>query len=137
MKWTLLCFGLCLLPWVIQAQYEDEGILRVTEASSVRQLLDHRKSLNYQRDRKIKAWSVQIYLGRDKYEATKMVNNAKLRLRNVTQKVDWFYEAPYYRIYAGGFYTKLEAMSLLNQILPQYPSAIIFKNAEVRPLDLP
>jgi len=137
MKWTIVWLSLWALPWIAHAQYDQEGILRVTEESSIRQLLDHRKALNYQRDRKIKAWSVQIYLGRDKYEATKMVTNAKLRLRNVTAKVDWFYEAPYYRIYAGGFSTKLEAMSLLSQILPQYPSAIIFKNAEVRPNDLP
>ncbi len=135
MKWIIL--WLIFIPVLACAQYEEEGILRVTEESSIRQLLDHRKALNYQRDRKIKAWSVQIYLGRDKYEATKTVSSAKLRLRNITPSVEWFYEAPYYRIYVGGFYTKLEAMRLLHQILPQYPSAIIFKNTEVRPSDLP
>lgn len=134
MKWIFTLCSLLLFFANVQAQ---EGTLRVNEESSIRQMLDHRKSLNYQRDRKIKVWSVQIYLGRDKYEATKTVTSAKQRLRNITTKVDWFYEAPYYRIYVGGFYTKLEAMTLLHQLLDQYPQAIIFKNKKARPSDLP
>ena len=137
MKGMLLALGLLLGSTALQAQYDQENILRVTEESGIRQMLDHHKAINFQRDRKIKAWSVQIYLGRDKYQATKTVNSAKQRLRNLTSKVDWFYEAPYYRIYAGGFYTKLEANTLLHQILPQYPTAIIFKNTSARPSDLP
>jgi hypothetical protein len=115
---------------------QGEGILHVNEEYSIRKLLDHRKSLNFQFDRKLKVWSVQLLLSRDKYLATQKVSEIKKRLQNVTTKIDWFYEAPYYRIYAGGFYTKLDAISLLNQVLESYPSAIVFKNTEAKPGDM-
>jgi hypothetical protein len=119
-----------------QAQYE-EGIVRVTEESSIRQLLDHRKALNFQKDRHIKVWSVQLFLSRDKYLATKKVNEIKQRTRYLNSEVDWFYEAPYYRVYSGGFYTKLEAASLLSKVVDLYPDAILFKNTEAKPMDMP
>ncbi|MCH2022001.1 MAG: sporulation protein [Saprospiraceae bacterium] len=115
---------------------QDEGILHINETISIRELLDHRKSLNFQRDRKLKVWSVQLLLSRDKYLATKKVSEIKKRLKYVTSKIDWFYEAPYYRIYAGGFYTKLDAITLLNQVLESYPNAIVFKNTEAKPSDM-
>ena len=114
----------------------EEGIVRVTEEPSIRQLLDHRKALNFQKDRKMKVWSVQLFLSRDKYLATQKVSEVKNRTNNITSKVDWFYEAPYYRIYAGGFYTKLEAVSMLNQLVEMYPEAIVFKNTEAKPSDM-
>jgi hypothetical protein len=115
---------------------QEEGILHVTEEYSIRQLLDHRKALNFQKDRKLKVWSVQLFLSRDKYLATKKVTEAKNRTKNLTSKVDWFYEAPYYRIYAGGFYTKMEAVSLLNDLVDIFPEAIVFKNTEAKPSDM-
>ncbi|MDC0230976.1 hypothetical protein OAK19_03350 [Aureispira] len=115
---------------------QGEGILHINEEFSIRKLLDHRKSLNFKQDRKLKVWSVQILLTRDKYLATKNFSEIKKRLQNVTTKVDWFYEAPYYRIYAGGFYIKLDAITLLNQVLERYPNAIVFKNAEGKPRDM-
>lgn len=120
----------------LQAQL-SEGIVRVTEESSIRQILDHRKALNFQKERHIKVWSVQLFLTRDKYLATKKVSEIKQRTKYLSSEIDWFYEAPYYRIYAGGFYTKLEASSLLNKVVDLYPDAILFKNTEAKPSDMP
>ncbi len=115
---------------------QQDGILHVTEEYSVRQLLDHRKALNFQKDRKLKVWSVQLLLSRDKYLATKKIIEVKKRTKNLTSKVDWFYQAPYYRIYAGAFYTKLEAVTLLNHLVDAFPDAIVFKNTEAKPSDM-
>ncbi len=131
-------FTLVLLYTVSQAQAQpSDGIVRVTEESSIRQLLDHRKALNFQRDRHIKVWSVQLFLTRDKYLATQKVNEIKQRTKYLRSEIDWFYEAPYYRVYAGGFYTKLEAASLLSKVVDLYPDAILFKNTEAKPSDMP
>ena len=115
---------------------QQEGILHVTEEMSIRTLLDHRKSLNFQKERKIKVWSVQLLLSRDKYLATQKVVQVKKMTQNITSKVDWFYQAPYYRIYAGAFYTKLEAASLLHLLVEEFPDAIVFKNTEASPSDM-
>ena len=90
----------------------------------------------FQKDRKLKVWSVQLLLSRDKYLATRKVVEVKKITKNITSKVDWFYQAPYYRIYAGAFYTKLEAATLLDLLLDDFPDAIVFKNTEARPSDM-
>ncbi|MFT5647099.1 MAG: hypothetical protein ACI976_001788 [Aureispira sp.] len=135
MKWIITIVTIVIWNSFSIAQNE-EGIVRVVEENSIRQILDHRKALNFTKDRKVKVWSVQLYLSRDKYLATQQVSEAKKKTRNVTSKVDWFYEAPYYRIYAGGFYTKLEAVTLLNELVTMYPDAIVFKNTEAKPADM-
>lgn len=136
MKYFLITLLLLLIVVNLQAQ-PSEGIVRVTEESSIRQILDHRKALNFQRDRHIKVWSVQLFLTRDKYLATQKVNEIKQRTKYLSSEIDWFYEAPYYRVYAGGFYTKLEASSLLSKVVDLYPDAILFKNTEAKPSDMP
>ena len=136
MKYFLITLLLLLIVVNLQAQ-PSEGIVRVTEESSIRQILDHRKALNFQRDRHIKVWSVQLFLTRDKYLATQKVNEIKQRTTYLSSEIDWFYEAPYYRVYAGGFYTKLEASSLLSKVVDLYPDAILFKNTEAKPSDMP
>lgn len=132
--WCCTVIIICCLSLTAWAQ--EDGILRVIEEDNIRTLLDHRKALNFQKDRTIRAWSVQVFLSRDKYLATQKVTEIKKRTRNLTSKVDWYYDAPYYRIYAGGFYTKLEAATLLSQVLELYPDAILFKNENVKPSDL-
>lgn len=135
MKWIGIIVIIVLFNNLSFAQ-DKEGIVRVVEENSIRQILDHRKALNFTKDRSVKVWSVQLYLSRDKYLATQQVSEAKKKTRNVTSKIDWFYEAPYYRIYAGGFYTKLEAVALLNELVEMYPDAIVFKNTEAKPADM-
>ncbi len=134
MKWILLLSIYITTTNLLIAQ--EEGILHITEETSIRQLLDHRKALNFQKERKLTVWSVQLFLSRDKYLATQKVSEVKKRTQNLTSKIDWFYEAPYYRIYAGGFYTKLEAVSLLSQLVEMFPDAIVFKNTEAKPSDM-
>ena len=134
MKWMLLLMVWGMLTPILYAQ--ENGILHVVEESSIRTLLDHRKALNFQKERKVKAWSVQLFLSRDKYLTTQKVSEVKKKAKNLTSKIDWFYEAPYYRIYAGGFYTKMEAVSLLNELLVLFPDAIVFKNTETKPSDM-
>ncbi|BDS14169.1 hypothetical protein [Aureispira anguillae] len=135
MKWMITIIGTLLLASFCMGQ-NSEGIVRIVEEGAIRQVLDHRKALNFSKDRTLKVWSVQLFLSRDKYLATQKVAEAKKKAQNLTSKIDWFYEAPYYRIYAGGFYTKLEAVSLLNELIEMYPDAIVFKNTEAKPADM-
>lgn len=117
----------------IGTKAQTTGKVAITEEPSIRQLLDHRKALNFDTKRKIKAWSVQVLVTRDKYEATKKVSQIKNQYRHIDHEIDWFYENPYYRLYTGAFYTKIEAASLLHQLVGEYPSAIVFKNSQVKP----
>ena len=93
-------------------------------------MMAHRKTLNFNKNRKIKAWSIQLFTSRDKYNATERYSIIKRELVHLDADIDWYYENPYYRIYIGSFYTKLEAASLLHKVIEFYPNAYIFKNAE-------
>lgn len=130
----LIVLNICLL-WTLISNAQNEAI-NIYEDFQVTQLMDHRKALNFLEDRKIKAWSVQVYISRDKYQALQKVSEIKNRTRNLDTVVDWFYEAPYYRIYAGAFYTKIEASTLLHRLLFDFPESIIFKNAQTKVSDL-
>lgn len=133
MKYTLI--GLFFLLFAATAVAQD-GTVHIDEESSIRQLMDHRKALNFESKRKIKAWSVQVFMSHDKYEAVKKTEQVKNQFKHLNESIDWFYSDPYYRLYTGCFYTKIEAASLLHQISESYPNAIIFKNSEVKPSDL-
>jgi len=130
----LLTLPLCIIAQTTELTEPDLG--RINEEPSIRRMLDHRKALNFDQKRKIKAWSVQIYITRDKYLANKKIAEIKNDFVNKDQNVDWFYANPYYRLYTGTFYTKIEAISLLNELIEEYPDAYIFKNNEAQPTDM-
>ena len=126
-------FVLFLFPIVLFAQ---EGKVIVNEKLAVRGMLDHRKALNFQSNRVFTAWSVQLLITRDKYKVKTTELDIKRQLSGKELSIDWFYEEPYYRIYVGCFYTKIEAAALLNELLPLFPKAYLFKNNEAKPSNM-
>lgn len=126
-------FLLLLAPYMSFAQLTEPGKVHISEDTGIRAMLDHRKSLNFQKDRLIKAWSVQILVTRDKYLVNQKKDEVKRSFRGLN--IDWSYEEPYYRLNAGAFYTKIEAVGLLHKLLNNYPGAYIFKNNQVKPSD--
>ncbi|MCH2043064.1 MAG: sporulation protein [Saprospiraceae bacterium] len=126
--------GICLLGIGKLRVHAQTGKVYMNEETSIRMMLDHRKGLNFEKDRTVKAWSVQVMITRDKYEVNKRKYEVQRRFNDV--KVDWVFEDPYYRLNAGAFYTKLEAAQLLNKLNFTYPDAYIFKNSKVKPGDL-
>lgn len=107
--------------------------INIDEDWGVKALMDHRKTLNFQKNRTVKAWSVQIMVTRDKYEANEKKYEVQRRFPDL--KVDWFYEEPYYRLNVGGFYTKVDAAGLQYRLSEFYPDAYVFKNPRARPVD--
>ncbi|MCP4437918.1 MAG: sporulation protein [Aureispira sp.] len=124
---------LCCCPLLGFSQLSDIGKVHISEDAGIRSMLDHRKSLNFQKDRVIKAWSVQILVTRDKYLVNQKKEEVKKSFRGLN--IDWSYEEPYYRLNVGAFYTKIEAAGLLYKLLKNYPGAYIFKNNQVKPAD--
>lgn len=126
--------SICLMVIGVFSTQAQTGKVYMNEEGSIRMMLDHRKGLNFEKDRTVKAWSVQVMVTRDKYEVNKRKYEVQRRFNDV--KVDWVFEDPYYRLNAGAFYTKLEAAGLLNKLNMTYPDAYIFKNSKVKPGDL-
>lgn len=123
---TLIVIMVCLTSLV----FAQGSTIVCNEPSSITEMMSHRKTLNFNKNRKVKAWSLQLFTSRDKYKATERFSIIKRELAHLDTDIDWYYENPYYRIYMGSFYTKLEAASLLHKVIEFYPNAYIFKNAE-------
>ena len=110
--------------------YAQSSTIVCNEPTSVADMISHRRTLNFTKNRKIKAWSIQLFTSRDKFKATERFSMLKRELIHLDADIDWYYENPYYRIYIGSFYTKMEAATLLHKVVELYPNAYIFKNAE-------
>ena len=50
--------------------------------------------------------------------------------------IDWTHSKPYYRLRAGAFTSKLEAMRLLHKLKDSYPSAYPAKDFNINPEEL-
>ena len=108
--------------------------IRIQEEFGITRMLEQRKKLNFDKDRTIKVWSVQVMIAREKYRI--MERKADIERRFADLGVEWSYEQPYYKLNAGAFFSKLEAASLLAHLINIYPEAYIFKNGQAKPEDM-
>lgn len=90
----------------------DMMIRRYAEINSSRQTID--------------GWRIQIMAKTDR----RAIENAKesFMLEFPGMTVDWTHSKPYYRLRAGAFQTKLEAIRMIQQIKKKYPSAFPVKD---------
>ncbi len=82
----------------------------------------------------MEGWRIQIMATTDRSK----VETAK---RDFLQKyadinIDWTHSKPYYRLRAGAFATKLDAIRLLQTLKKDYPSAYLVKDNKISPREL-
>ncbi|WBM75950.1 sporulation protein [Saprospira grandis] len=99
------------------------------EEPSIRRLLDLRKELNFEEDREIKAWGIQLMVSRDKYDLLEKQTRFN---RKEEKKANWTYKQPYYRLNWGAYYTKLEAYMQLQKVKEDFPGAFVYKNNQAK-----
>lgn len=81
----------------------------------------------------IEGWRVQLLSSTDR----QLIENGKTLFLNQypTVPVDWVHEKPYYKLRAGAFLTRQEAMSFLSEIKDNYPGAYPAKDPNIHPRD--
>jgi cell division septation protein DedD len=126
-RFVLLSFVFCILCTNISTA---QGI-SINEDASVAKLLEQYVKTN-QATENVTGWVVQIVSTTDRRQMESMVKN--FQLKNPDIYVDWTQEKPYYKIYIGGFRTKLEAARLLNQFRSEFTGAFITKSQQLRPI---
>ena len=100
----------------------------VNEEDAISRMLDRHIQSN-KSNTFVPGWRVQIFSTSDR----RKVEDAKqdfLR-ENPGIPVDWPHSKPYYRLRAGAFSTKLEAMRLLYRLKQDYPSAFPAKDSNI------
>ena len=127
LRFVLLGFVFCVLGTYTAAA---QGVV-INEDASIVKLFDQYVKTN-QSTENMSGWVVQIVSTTDRRQMEGMVKN--FQLKNPDIYVDWTQEKPYYKIYIGGFRTKLEAARLLNQFRSEFTGAFITKSQQLRPI---
>lgn len=125
-----LFFLLCTFCsfFVLEAQN-----ITINEDYPISQMMDAYIAENKSTSR-VEGWRIQIMATTDrrKMEAAK----SEFLVKYPQIKVDWTHSKPYYRLRAGAFSTKLEAVRLLYQLKRDYPSAYPAKDNKINPEEL-
>jgi len=79
----------------------------------------------------VEGWRIQLVATTDR---RKMEQDRQTFMQNYPDiSVDWTHEKPYYRLRAGAFRTKLEALRTIQKLKRDYPSAFPAKDNQILP----
>jgi hypothetical protein len=126
-------FIFLLIFYYLSTDCNAQSNISVEEETKVRQMLDARKELNFKKNRLLKAWSIQLFVTRDKYAVIEKQEEVIDKFKDIN--VDWSYEQPFYRLESGAFYTKLEATMAMMKFKEIYPDAFVIKKSNAKASD--
>ena len=82
----------------------------------------------------IAGWRVQIMASPDRQRLESIKQSFQYRYPSIP--VDWVHSAPYYKLRAGAFATKLEALRLKYILEQDYPGIYLVKDDDISPREL-
>ena len=97
------------------------------------QMIDRYVELNKSRNF-VQGWRVQILATPDRQRLETVKQSFKYRYPNIP--VDWEHAKPYYKLRAGAFDSKLEAMRLKYILQQDYSGIYLVKDDRIRPSEL-
>jgi len=107
--------------------------ITVTESSDVQILMD-RYGADNRMSTFVDGWRIQIVSSTDRRKTTEMKSTFIQKFPNIPITTE--HTPPYYKIRAGAFKTKLDAMSLLYIIKQEVPGAYPTKDNKIRPSEI-
>ncbi len=99
--------------------------VKVNEESPIGLMLTKYMDINESRNT-VDGWRIQVMAKTDR----RAIENAKESfIQNFPGvSVDWIHSKPYYRLRAGAFQTRLEAIQMLQELKKEYPGAFPVKD---------
>lgn len=82
----------------------------------------------------IEGWRIQIMATTDRRKMEEAKSKFLSNYPDVS--IDWTHSKPYYRLRAGAFSSKLDAMRLLHRLKEDYPGAYPAKDNNISPQEL-
>jgi hypothetical protein len=105
--------------------------IQINEAPAVTQLCRNWVNSNRAMPR-VEGWRAQILSTTDRQQADEARNRFRLAYPEVP--ADWVHEKPYYKLRAGAFRSRLEAVAFISQLI-DFPGAYPAKDAAIHPRD--
>lgn len=104
--------------------------MHINEPPRLSTMMDSWITLNRQKP-DLTGWRVQLISTTDRMQVE---NGKELFQRKYPDiPVDWVHERPYYKLQAGAFHTRLEALTLVDALRMAYPGAYPAKNSNIHP----
>ena len=105
----------------------------VEEDAPIGQMMDRFTELNKARST-VTGWRIQIMATPDRQRLENVKQSFQYRYPSIP--VDWVHSAPYYKLRAGAFATKLEALRLKYILEQDYPGIYLVKDDAITPREL-
>jgi len=119
----LLSIGICL---------NAQNVL-VEEDEPIGAMMERYTELNKAKSR-VAGWRVQIMATPDRQRLESVKQSFQYRYPSVP--VDWVHSSPYYKLRAGAFSSKLEALRLKYILEQDYPGIYLVKDDAIAPREL-
>lgn len=107
--------------------------IQIKEDPLISQMMD-RFIKNNKATTTVDGWRVQVLATPDRQQLESARQVFQYKYPNIP--IDWVHANPWYKLYAGAFKTKLEAIRLQYLLRRDYPSAYLVKDNTVRPAEL-
>lgn len=126
-------FLLISLLFFLNFSAKAQGNVSIVANSKITKMMDRFVQINQSKSF-IEGWRIQLLATSDRQR----VESAKLRFQTLYPNIyaDWKHSAPYYKLRAGAFASKLEAIRMLYVLKRDYPSAYPAKDNSIRPSEL-
>ena len=82
----------------------------------------------------IEGWRLQILATTDRQKLDQVMETFRYLYPNIS--TNWVHNRPYYKLRAGAFLTKLEALRLKYLLLSEYPGSYPVKDQDIKPAEL-
>ncbi|MCI5081107.1 MAG: SPOR domain-containing protein [Saprospiraceae bacterium] len=125
---SLIIFAFLFFGTAMQAQniqIKEDPVL----ADMMQQFIDLNKSKT-----SVEGYRIQILATTDRQRLESVKQGFQYRYPNVA--VDWIQTPPYYKLRAGAFATKLEALRLLHILKRDYSNAYLAIDKNIKPYEL-
>ncbi len=122
-----------IIAFLCAVQLSAQGNIQIKEEANITQMMSRFTEINKSKTR-VDGWRVQVLATPDRQELERVRQVFQYKYPNIN--IDWVHNSPYYKLRAGAFATKLEAIRLQYLLRRDYPSAYLVKDNNLRPAEL-
>lgn len=129
MKILMTAFALMMLVATPQAQGQVSENVPPTVDRLMKTWVDNNKATPT-----IKGWRIQILASTDRMRIESALSQFRFQYPNLP--ADWVHQKPYYKLQAGAYLSRRDALSTLYVIKRDYPGAYLVQTTDIKPQEL-
>lgn len=115
------------------SQLQAQGSIDIDEPPVIREMMQRFTEIN-RSNPTVAGWRIQVLATTDRQRMESELQQFRVLYPNT--HVDWVHNSPYYKIRAGAFRTKLEALRIQNLLRNDYPGAFPAVDNTIQPFEL-